>query len=120
MSDDGGGSVSFTGSFSKSRLCMSISSHRFCTLLKATRVRLSISSLLKDTFNYAPLSRDHFFRDRWISLACALRNGTTRSTCCFLLPIKGHVDRLGLLLVCAPVTHLGKMMNTGELGWKGV
>lgn len=36
------------------RLCMSISSHRFCSLLKATRVRLSITSLLKDTFNYAP------------------------------------------------------------------
>lgn len=27
---------------------------RVCPLLKATRVRLSITSLLKDTFNYAP------------------------------------------------------------------
>lgn len=35
-------------------LCMAVSSHRFCTLLKATRVRLSITSLLKYTFNYAP------------------------------------------------------------------
>lgn len=90
---------------------MSVSSHRVCPLLKATRVRLSITSLLKDTFNYAPLSRDHFFRELCVSLACALRNGTTRSTCCFLPPIKGHVDRLRLLLVCAPLTHLGKMMN---------
>lgn len=36
----------------------------------------------------------------------------------FLLPIKGHVDRLRLL-VCAPVTHLGKMMSTGEQ-WRRV
>lgn len=82
-----------------------------CPLLKATSVRLSITSLLKDTFNYAPFSRDHFFRELRVSLACALRNGTTRSMCCFLPPIKGHVDRLRLLLVCAPLTHLGKMMN---------
>lgn len=98
---------------------MSVSSHRVCPLLKATRVRLSITSLLKDTFNYAPLSRDHFFRELCISLACALRNGTTRSTCCFLPPIKGHVDRLRLLLVCAPLTQR-KMMNMGWVGgWGG-
>lgn len=90
---------------------MSVSSHRVRPLLKATRVRLSITSLLKDTFNYALLSRDHFFHELCVSLACALRNGTTRSTCCFLPPIKGHVDRLRLLLVCAPLTHLAKMMN---------
>lgn len=77
-----------------------------CPLLKATRVRLSITSLLKDTFNYAPLSRDHFFCELCVSLACALRNGTNRSMCCFLPPIKGHVDRLRLLLVCASLTHL--------------
>lgn len=77
-----------------------------CPLLKATRVRLSITSLLKDTFNYAPLSRDHFFCELRVSLACALRNGTNRSMCCFLPPIKGHVDRLRLLLVCASLTHL--------------
>lgn len=92
----------------------SVSSHRVHPLLKATRVRLSITSLLKDTFNYALLSRDHFFHELCVSLACALRNGTTRSTCYFLPPIKGHVDRLRLLLVCAPLTHLGKMMNTEE------
>lgn len=33
---------------------LSISSRRLCSLLKATRLRLSITSLLKDTFNYAP------------------------------------------------------------------
>lgn len=96
---------------------MSVSSHRVRPLLKATRVRLSITSLLKDTFNYALLSRDHFFHELCVSLACALRNGTTRSMCCFLPPIKGHVDRLRLLLVCAPLTHLGKMMNME--GWGG-
>lgn len=90
---------------------MSISSHTVCPLLKATRVRLSITSLLKDTFNYAALSRDHFFDELCVSLACALRNGTTRSMCCFLPPIKGHVDRLRLLLVCAPLTHLRKIGN---------
>lgn len=97
----------------------SVSSHRVRPLLKATRVRLGITSLLKDTFNYAPLSRDHFFRELCVSLACALRNGTSRSTCCFLPPIKGHVDRLGLLLVCAPLTHLGKMMNMERGGEEG-
>lgn len=97
--------------------CMSVSSHRVRPLLKATRVRLSITSLLKDTFNYALLSRDHFFHELCVSLACALRNGITRSTCCFLPPIKGHVDRLRLLLVCAPLTRLGKMMNVEGGGW---
>lgn len=87
-------------------LRMSVSSHRVCPLLKATRVRLSITSLLKDTFNYSLLSRDHFFHELHVSLACALRSGTNRSMCCFLLPIKGHVDRLRLLLVCAPLMHL--------------
>lgn len=96
----------FYGPFSAEALCMSVSSHEVCPLLKATRVRLSITSLLKDTFNYAPLSWDHFFRELCVSLACALRNGTNRSTCSFLPPIKGHVDRLRLLLVCAPLMHL--------------
>lgn len=87
-------------------LCTSVSSHRVCPLLKATRVRLSITSLLKDTFNYSLLSWDHFFHELHVSLACALRSGTNRSMCCFLPPIKGHVDRLRLLLVCAPLMHL--------------
>ena len=108
MSDGGPGSVSFTGPPRQKPLASPSPATRVCPLLKATRVRLSITSLLKDTFNYAPLSRDHFFRELCVSLACALRNGTTRSTCCFLPPIKGHVDRLRLLLVCAPLTHLEK------------
>lgn len=87
-------------------LRMSVSSRRVCPLLKATRVRLSITSLLKDTFNYSLLSRDHFFHELHVSLACALRSGTNSSMCCFLPPIKGHVDRLRLLLVCAPLMHL--------------
>ena len=114
MSDDGEVAYRLQAASAKAPR-MSVSSHRVFILLKATRVRLSITSLLKDTFNYAPLSRDHFFRELCISLACALRNGTTRSTCCFLLPIKGHVDRLRLLLVCAPLMHLEKMMNI--VGW---
>lgn len=87
-------------------LSTSVSSHRVCPLLKATRVRLSITSLLKDTFNYSLLSWDHFFHELHVSLACALRSGTNKSMCCFLPPIKGHVDRLRLLLVCAPLMHL--------------
>lgn len=100
-------------------LCTSISSHRVCPLLKATRVRLSITSLLKDTFNYSLLSWDHFFYELHVSLACALRSGTNRSMCCFLPPIKGHVDRLRLLLVCAPLMHL-KEGDEHKRGWGGV
>lgn len=66
-----------------------------------------------------PLSWDHFFHELCVSLACAFRNGTTRSTCCFLPPIKVHIDRLRLLLVCAALTHLGKMMSAGER-WRWV
>lgn len=100
-------------------LRMSVSSRRVCPLLKATRVRLSITSLLKDTFNYSLLSRDHFFH---VSLACALRSGTSSGMCCFLPPIKGHVDRLRLLLVCAPLMHLKEDdEHVGECksGWGG-
>lgn len=116
MSDDGEAAYRLQAPSAEAHH-MSVSSHRVRPLLKATRLRLSITSLLKDTFNYAPLSWDHFFRELCISLACALRSGTTRSTCCFLPPIKGHVDRLRLLLVCAPLTHLGKMMSME--GWEG-
>lgn len=115
MSDDGEAAYRLQAASAEAHH-MSVSSHRVRPLLKATRVRLCITSLLKDTFNYAPLSWDHFFHELCISLACALRSGT-RSMCCFLPPIKGHVDRLRLLLVCAPLTHLGedegKMMSMG-------
>lgn len=97
---------------------ISISSRRVRPLLKATRVKLSITSLLKDTFNYAPLSWDHFFHELRVSLACALRNGTNRSTCCFLPPIKAPVDRLRQLLVCAPLMHLEEDDEHGGGGSK--
>lgn len=113
MSDDGQAAYRLQA-LSAEAPRMSVSSHRVCPLLKATRVRHSITSLLKDTFNYAPLSRDHFFHELCVSLACALRNGTTRSTCCFLPPIKGHVDRLRLLLVCASLTHLKEDDEHGQ------
>lgn len=63
---------------------------QFALYLRQQESGLSITSLLKDTFNYAPLSRDHFFRELCVSLACALRNGTTREArVVFSLQLKG-------------------------------
>lgn len=90
---------------------MSISSRRLCSLLKATRLRLSITSLLKDTFNYAPSPGISSSMNSVFLWHVHLDMARPGSTCCFLLPIKEHVDRLRLLLVRAPLRHLGKMMN---------
>lgn len=105
MSDDGRATYRLQAPSAEAP-CISVFSRRVCPLLKATRVWLSVTCLLKDTFNYTPLSRDHFFHELCVSLACALRSGTNWSTCCFLPPIKEHVDRLRLPLVCASLTHL--------------
>lgn len=56
-----------------------------------------------------------------VSLACALRNGTTRGVCCFLPPIKGHVDRLRLLLVlCSTNAFRKDDEHGGREGGRGL